>query len=378
MDESVRAPRVVDEIASAGSPGIQDICVGPTATIRGTLERIDRGARGIALVVDSAGRLICTVTDGDIRRAVLRGMPLETPVQQVIADPACRPPRDPVKALQGTTREQLCRLMKQHKVGHVVIVDKVNRVVGLERLTNPPSETGGLDNPVVLMAGGLGLRLRPLTAQRPKPLLHVGGRPILELLIEHMAGYGYQQFLVSVGYRARQIIDLLGDGQRFGVQIRYLRERSPSGTAGALRMARPWIRGPFLVVNGDLVTTTNFRHLLDFHLSSEADVTVAVKEHVEQSAFGVVELRDGMVVALNEKPVRSYYLNAGMYVLEPHLLDLVPPVGPIDMPELILRALEHRNRVVGFALRESWIDVGRPDDYLRVSGEFPRLAETAG
>jgi dTDP-glucose pyrophosphorylase len=339
------------------------ILVGTSATIEDTIRVMDAGAMALALVVDGEGRLLGTVTDGDVRRGLLRGLRLADPVERVMhAGPVTAPP--------GTPRDELLRIMRHREIGQLPLVDDQGRVVGLELLGDLIAQPGVKDSPVLILAGGLGTRLRPLTADTPKPLLTVGNRPLLEVLIEQIAGYGFRNFFLAVNYRAEQVEASLKDGRRLGVSIRYLRETKPLGTAGAIRLARPDLTLPFLVVNGDLLTKANFDHLLAHHVSEGCDLTVAIKEYTQRIPYGVVRLEGGIVVAMEEKPVQACFVNAGMYVLDPGVTSLVPEQGSFDMPDLIRTVLDRGGRVGGFPILEYWLDIGAHEDYERANGEY--------
>jgi NDP-sugar pyrophosphorylase family protein len=317
---------------------------------------MDAGAMAIALVVDGQGCLLGTVTDGDVRRGMLRGLRLEEPVSEVMH-------RAPVTAPHGSPKDELLLLMRQRQIEHLPITDAQGRVVGLELLSALLGRPVKRENMVVIFAGGRGSRLRPLTDGTPKPLLDVGGRPLLSLMIDQMAAYGFRKFLIAIRHHADLLERQLGTGEQAGVLIDYLREPEPLGTAGALRLAKEQLTSPFLVVNGDLLTKVNFEHLLEFHESQQFDMTIAVKAHEVRIPYGVVQLANGEVHDLEEKPIRSFFVNAGIYVLNPSVLAVMPTEGRYDMTDLIQDALQQKRRVGGFPLHEYWLDIGRRADY---------------
>lgn len=337
---------------------IRAICVSATTLLREAIQAMDRGGEGIVLVISADGRLQGTVTDGDVRRGILRGVHLEDPVQQV----QCA---HPTTITRGSPREELLRLMQQHDVEHLPVVDEAGRVNGLELMSELLARPKEKATPIVIVAGGLGTRLRPLTDDTPKTLLKVGDRPLLELLIDQLAGYGFRNMVLIVNHQADQIERHLGDGQALGVQIRYVRERKPLGTVGGLRLAAPHLTMPCLVVNGDLLTRVNFEHLLKFHERQQFDVTVAVKDYDVQIPYGVVQLSDGLVCHLEEKPSQRFFVNAGIYVLDPSILALIPEDEPYDMTQLIQAALAERRRVGSFPIHEYWLDIGCRRDYAQ-------------
>lgn len=339
------------------------VCIAPATLVRDAMRAIDAGAMAIALVIDGDGRLLGTVTDGDIRRGILRGLQMDDPIATVMH-------RQPVKALHGGSRDEMLRLMRQHHIGQLPIVDTECRVVGLELLADLLEQAEEKDHWVVLLAGGLGTRLLPLTEAVPKPLLKVGSRALLDVLIEQIASYGFRRFLVAVNYRAEMVEHHLGDGRQFGVQIEYVREPQPLGTVGAVRLVRERLDRTFIVVNGDLLTRVNFEHLLEFHETQGYDITVGVKEYEARIPYGVVELASGQVCALEEKPTRTYLVNAGIYALRPGVIDLIPEGRRFDMTDLVRAALEDGRKVGGFPIHEYWLDIGAREDYERANGDY--------
>jgi dTDP-glucose pyrophosphorylase len=341
---------------------IEDIVVPETATIRDVLKIIDDGSKQIALVVDSDGRLLGTVSDGDVRRALLRNISLENGIEGIYN-------RDPVVADINDTRQMIINLCTSKKVHQVPVVDGSGRVVGLEVLDDMISKSR-LGNHVVLMVGGLGTRLRPLTEETPKPMLHVGGKPILQTIVETFGEYGFTEITMCVGYRAEKIMDFFQDGSRFGVNIRYIREEKRLGTAGALSLLPERPKEPFFVMNGDILTKINLGHLAEYHRSMGADATMCVREYAFQLQFGVVNLQNERIVSIEEKPVQKLFVNAGIYMLDPVCLDYIPKNEYFDMPMLFDRLIEEDRKVVSFPLREYWLDIGRIDEYERANIEY--------
>jgi NDP-sugar pyrophosphorylase family protein len=227
-----------------------------------------------------------------------------------------------------------------------------------------------LTNTVVLMVGGRGKRLRPLTETCPKPMLRIGGKPILETTIETLRDSGFRHFVLSINYLAEQIERYFGDGSRYGIRINYIRESEPLGTAGALRHLAPVPTCPFVVMNGDILTRLNYVHLLLYHQQSQASATMCVREFDQQVPFGVVELDGKSISRIKEKPKARYFVNSGIYVLEPTTLEYVPDGGPFDMPELFNVLREQRKATIAYPIREYWMDIGRPDDFLQAEREF--------
>ncbi|MEC9347186.1 MAG: nucleotidyltransferase family protein [Pseudomonadota bacterium] len=341
---------------------IESMLIGPGATLMDAARAIDAGGRQIAMVVDADRRLLATVTDGDIRRGLLRGFGLDAPVEKVMkANPTF------VTAREG--REAALRMMRRNHVHQVPVVDDAGRVVALEWL----DDVLGLarrETWVVLMAGGLGVRLRPLTEDLPKPMLPVGGRPLLESIIRNFSAQGYRRFFVSVNYRRDIVQQHFGDGSDLDVQIEYLVEDRPLGTAGALSLlpARP--PGPMVVMNGDLLTAMQFDSLVRFHEDHGSEATLCAREYTMQVPYGVVNVDGPNLTGIVEKPVHSHFVNAGIYALSPSALDLIPRDSPMDMPQLFNALLQRGRKATVFPVREYWIDIGRIDDLERARSEF--------
>jgi dTDP-glucose pyrophosphorylase len=343
-----------------------DQVVDAAATLQEAVARIDRNRCGGVCVVDGAGLLLGMLTDGDIRRQVLRGTDLRvTPVGEAMQ-------RRPVTATPDFSRSQLRHLMRARSISQIPVVDDGNRLLWLA-LASELLEAPATGRPVLVMAGGQGVRLRPLTLARPKPLLPVAGRPILEHVIERLVECGFPQVLVATGYQSQMIEDHLQDGRQYGASIRYLREEQPLGTAGVLATLADEIQGDLLVMNGDILTTVDFAALLESHLASGADMTVAVREMVEQLEYGVVKVEGEWVTSIEEKPRRSLLLNAGIYVVGPRMRQLAADQGRFDMTDLIRWGIGERRRVRSYPLREFWLDIGRMADYERANRLAGRL-----
>jgi dTDP-glucose pyrophosphorylase len=341
----------------------EQLMVAPTASIRTTIEQVDAGAIEIALVVDKQRRLLGTVTDGDVRRALLAGAELDDPIIPIVH-------RDPVTASAGTDAQTLLRLMTKYHVDQVPLLEDgcVIDIAFLRDLLGAADAvtTGTSDHPVVLMAGGLGERLGPLTERTPKPMLDVGGRPLLETVLEQVREAGFSRVLIAVNYHADVIERHFGDGSSLGVDIAYLREDRPLGSAGALRLAGTELDRPFIVMNADLLTRVKLRALMRFHREERNMVTVGVRRYVLDVPYGVVELSGTRLARLSEKPRMSFLINAGLYAVDPTVLSLMSKLPErFDMTGLVEAALASHARVGGFPIREYWLDVGQLADYDR-------------
>jgi dTDP-glucose pyrophosphorylase/CBS domain-containing protein len=347
----------------------REVLLHPTATVLGAIAALERGAMGIALVVEADNRLLGTVTDGDIRRAILRNVPLDGGVDELLVRPDNSPYQHPITAPAGTPDDELLALMHIKTVHQIPLVDPGGRVLGLATLSEL-TRRHNLGIPAVVMAGGFGTRLHPLTENTPKPLLPVGGKPILAWIVEGLCSHGITDIWITTHYQADQIRDYFGDGSRWGASIRYVHEQEPLGTAGALGILPERFATPFLVMNADLLTRLNYRSLYQFHLDVGAVMTVCVRQHSVQVPYGVVEVENGLVRDLSEKPSRHLHINAGIYVLSPELLDLVPPGQRCDITDLIQRLLSEGKKAASFPVREYWLDIGQMPDYRQAEGDI--------
>lgn len=341
---------------------IASLITSPEASIREAIATIDRGGRQIAMVVDADGRLVATVTDGDVRRGLLRGVDLDAPVSEIMhRDPAC------ARASEG--REAAIALMRRKQFHHMPIVDGAGKLVDLLWIDNLTG-VAHHDTRVILMAGGLGTRLRPLTETVPKPMLPIGGRPILEHILSNFTEQGFTRFTISLNYRGEMVRDHFGDGTAFGAEIDYVEETEKLGTAGALSLLPDRPEGPFIVMNGDLLTSMRFDALMRFHDETGAMATMCAREYSIQVPYGVIRTDGTRLLGIEEKPVHSHFVNAGIYALSPEALDLIEPGQPLDMPVLFERIIAQGQTPSVFPVREYWMDIGRMEDLERARTEF--------
>lgn len=333
------------------------------SSIREVMACLDRNAKGIALVVDEERRLLGTVTDGDIRRAILDRVSLDAPASELLARKVHPLYRQPTTARLGTPPGDLLRLMQERSVRHIPLLDEAGRVADLVTLNDLlPDQVLPLQ--AVIMAGGRGARLRPLTDELPKPMLPVGDRPLLEWIIEQLRQAGIRRVNVTTHYQPEKITDYFADGSAFGVELRYVNEDRPLGTAGGLGLLAP-PQEPLLVINGDILTQVDFRAMLAYHQEHRADMTVGVRRYDLQVPYGVVE-SDGLYVRrLTEKPQLSFFVNAGIYLLEPAVHQYIPNGQRFNMTDLIQRLLDEGRPVVSFPIVEYWLDIGQHADYAQ-------------
>ena len=340
-----------------------NIVLGPKSTLRDAMEAMTRRPIGITLVVGKDRRLRGVMTDLDIRRALLRRENLDAPVGR-----AMNP--KPVTLSDSATPAETADLFRRTNRAYIPIIDARGRLTGLAARADYAKIAKKYPNWIVIMAGGLGTRLRPLTDHTPKPLVRVGNKPILELLLQQLISSGFGRFILTVNYLADQIRDYCGDGRKWGVEIEYVQEKKPLGTAGALGLIKRDLGGTFLVVNGDIMTKVDFASLLRFHSDEKALATVCIKQHEIQVPYGVIELGGHKLARIVEKPTHRFFVNAGIYALEPTALRWLPK-GHSHMTDF-LQTIQTRRRssVACFPLQEYWLDVGRLQDYERATGEY--------
>jgi dTDP-glucose pyrophosphorylase len=343
-------PRPQDRLAS--------VWIDPGVSIREAIACLDRAGTGALLLAAPGGTLGGLLTDGDIRRAILRGVSLEQPCHSIATS-------RPLCGRDGMTPGEMLETMNGADINQLPIVsaDGIVRGFVLRRDLVP---AGASNLSAVIMAGGLGSRLMPLTADTPKPMLPVGDRPLMERTIERLRDAGIVRLSISTHHLADRIVEHFGDGQRFGVSIEYLTEERPLGTAGGLGLLdrRP---EPILVINGDILTKVDFRDLLAYHRRHGADVTVGVRRYEIDVPYGVVECEGPAVRAIKEKPSVGFLVNAGVYLLEPSVQSVIPAGTRFDMTDLIGRLLAEGRPVVSYPIVEYWLDVGRHDDYRKAN-----------
>lgn len=339
--------------------------IGPDDGIIRALQALDSSALQIILVVDGSGRLLGTVTDGDVRRGILKGIQLDAPVSAIMN-------RNFHTGLAGTERLVLLARMRRDNLHQLPILDGAGLVVGLETLEEL-LHIQDRDNWVVLMAGGEGRRLYPLTKDVPKPLLSVGSKPLLETILERFIEAGFRSFFISVNYLADQVERHFGDGSAWGVDIRYLREDRKLGTAGALALLPDHPTQPLMVMNGDILTNVDLKQVLAFHRDQGAAATMCVREHAVQIPYGVARMDGPRLLGLEEKPIIRNQVNAGIYVLDPEAVAMIPGGKPFNMTD-VFEGLVHAGRpCAAYTIRDYWLDIGRHDDFDRANSEFGEI-----
>lgn len=348
---------------------VSAVCVDTEATIRHVAEVLNDTGIGAVLVLDDQRRLIGIVTDGDLRRAVLRLEGFQHKAITLLIDAATGQFRDFLWAPISTSTETLLAMMRQNGIRHVPLLDADGRPLDIARLEDLAIGVLSAPEPLVdaeavIMAGGFGSRLRPLTDDIPKPMLPVGDRPLLEIIVGQLRQAGITKIVLSTFYQADMIHNHFGDGSRFDVKISYLSEDKPLGTAGALSLL-PRPSGPLVVLNGDILTHTNLASMVHFHRKHDALFTIGSHYYEVEIPYGVLEVQDAEVMAVQEKPKLNFLVNAGLYVLSPKVFEFLEPGRHCNMTDLITKVRETHGRVVAFPIVEYWRDIGRVSDYLK-------------
>jgi dTDP-glucose pyrophosphorylase len=344
---------------------LQSVLISPQATITDAIAQLDAAGTGALLLCEGDGKLFGILTDGDIRRAIMRSESLDSPCHTVAN-------RGPVTVGPDTLPEQALQLMNRFDVNHLPVIDADTTIVNflLRRDLLKEERSGGS---AVIMAGGFGKRLRPLTEHLPKPMLLVGDRPLLEHTIEQLRQSGIRRVNVTTHYLKEKITSYFGDGHEFGVELNYVAEDRPLGTAGGLRLVEDHDE-PLLVINGDIMTSVRFCDLMAYHRELGADATIGVRKYELQVPYGVVDCEGPRVLKMREKPQMSFMVNAGIYVLEPCVYRNVPANEHLDMPDLIQCLLKKGRHVVTFPITEYWLDIGQPADYRQAQKDVERVA----
>ena len=341
---------------------IEQLEVSAQMCLRDVMECIDLAGLGIALLVNDQRQFLRTITDGDLRRAILAGLSLESQVDDLPSPTG----GTSYTASVTTLRERQLEIMLEAQIRHLPLLDEDGTVT---ELASSEEFVPQMPMQAVIMAGGFGTRLRPLTDDTPKPMLEVGGKPLMERTIEGLERSGIKRINVTTHYLPEKITRYFGSGSRFGVELNYVAEDQPLGTAGAIRLMDE-MDEPLLVMNGDILTNVDYRSLLKFHQEHDAALTVAVRQYDIKVPYGVVESKGGRVQSLTEKPQLNFQVNAGIYLLEPSVRRHIPFGKRYDMTELIDTLLENKETVVGFPIMEYWLDIGKQDDFEKAQQDI--------
>lgn len=344
---------------------IEDIIVKEKTSILEVMDIIDKSSKQLAIIVDDNQRLLGTISDGDIRRALLKNISLNDSIKDIYS-------KTPTIANINDSKEDIINICRIKKIHQIPVVDNNGNLIGLEILDELISKEVKT-NKVILMVGGLGTRLRPLTDNLPKPMLNVGNKPILHTIVEKFAEYGYINIVMCVNYKSDMIKKYFEDGSKFGVNIEYIYEEQRMGTAGALSLLSDKPYEPFFVMNGDLLTNINFEALENYHNSYHSIGTMCVREYDLQVPYGVVNIENSNILSIQEKPVHKFFVNAGIYMLSPEALNYIPEDSFFDMPNLFERLIQEEKKTVSFPVREYWLDIGRIEEYKRANDEYAEV-----
>ena len=341
---------------------IQNIKLSKNASIEEALKVIGDGAMQIALVVDKSDKLIGTLTDGDIRRGLLKGLDLKSSIESITF-------KTPTIAKESDTKEMILKLAISKKLNHIPIIDESEKVIGIQEISQlvMPNEK---KNKVILMVGGLGERLGSLTKDTPKPMLKVGNKSILETIVENFKGYGYTNIVMCLNYKSEIIKDYFGDGSEFGVNIEYIVEEKRMGTAGALSLLKDNSKEPFFVMNGDLLTNVNFEKIHECYLLNNAQALMCVREYESQVPYGVINIENTKIVSVEEKPTQKFFVNAGIYMLNPEVLKYIPKNEFYNMTTLFEKLIDKDENTISFPLDGYWLDIGRFEEYKKANEEY--------
>jgi len=331
---------------------ISEICLNYKETLINALKNLEKHNSQIVLVIDDKGKLIGTISDGDIRRNLIIGISLETQVSEIMN-------KNFVSVHKDLRKHLILDIMKKKEINQIPVIDKDGKVTDIILLRELIKTTKKHNNPVLIMAGGIGSRLMPFTENCPKPMLKVGEKPILEILIEQLIENGFSNFYISVNYLKEQIIKYFNDGSKWNVNIKYLKEKKRLGTAGSLSLLPKDLKESFIVINGDILTKFNLYQLLDFHKKNHSFATICAREYEFKVPFGVIESNGIELNQIVEKPTYKSYVNAGVYTFEPEVLNLIKSNESIDMPELIERMKNLKKKINVCPIHEFWIDIGR-------------------
>lgn len=344
----------------------KEITIAKNTTIKVALEVIDKGAIQLALVADENLRLIGTISDGDIRRAFLKGASIDSPISDFLN-------YKPITSSSSQKLSEVKNLMSQHAISKIPIIDDEGIIIGLHT-EDKMYRNMWEDRCAVIMCGGLGRRLGQLTQDCPKPLLRVGKKPILETIIENFVESGCKDIYLSVNYKSEMIKQYFGTGEKWGIKISYLEEQKSLGTAGPLSLITEYVKKPFIVMNGDILTKINFENLISYHNETNSLATICVREYDFQVPYGVVNInQDGKVKEIVEKPIHSFFISAGVYMLSPEILHQIEADIFLDMPILLKKCISNEQRISSFPIKEYWVDIGKMDDYEKANSDYGKF-----
>lgn len=346
---------------------VKKLIVDCRETIRRALEKMNEEGKGILLAVDYKGVLVGTITDGDLRRAILKGVGLADPIETFIHP-------NPIVARPEMDEDTLKDMFIKKAVKQIPLVDQDGILLDLISLNDILIEKGR-ENIVIIMAGGLGTRLEDLTKEIPKPMLKVGEHPILQHIISGFKRNGYNRFLISVNYKAEIIENYFQDGNAHGVNIKYIKEEKRLGTGGGIDLAREYIEKPFFVINGDIFTSLNYHKMMTYHLEHGNHITIGTRKHVVKIPYGVIQTDEDKITGLVEKPETEYMINAGVYCLNPEVIKYVPSDQYFEITDLISLCIKSGEKVQSYEIEDYWMDIGHLNDYYKVNEEYKNIRD---
>lgn len=342
---------------------LERFLVDSTYTIRNCMVKIDANKKGAVFVVDSIGTLKGSLSDGDIRRAILNGSSTEDTIENIFY-------KEPIFLRTDYSETEAQEYFTLKKISIIPVLDQADKVTGVLNWSTSAEEFPAIENFVILMVGGLGSRLAPLTDNTPKPLLKVGDKPILETIFERLRMFGFRNIILCTGYRHDDIVEFSGNGERFGLKIHYYEEEKRLGTIGAIKYVEDKLKLPFLVMNGDLLTLLNYRNILNYHTETSSELTIGSTSHQMKVPYGVLDM-DGIVIKrVVEKPTYNFRVSGGIYVMSPSLLSFIPKGKYFDITDLMAKALEDDRKLTAFPIEEYWMDIGQHQDYKRANSDF--------
>lgn len=336
-----------------------------SGTLKDAVKLLENGNLKIVLVLDENNILKGTVYDGDIRRALLKGISLASSIKEAMF-------KNFIRVSNQSSYRNIIEIMQKNSISHVPITDEKDKFLGLHVLENYgfKKDSKEFPNSVLLMAGGRGKRLMPLTENCPKPLIRINDKPLLEIIIEQCVASGLKNFYISVHYLSDQIIDYFGNGEKWNINISYLHEEKPMGTAGALSLLPQTITHPLLIINGDILTKINIPQFLNFHQNNKADISISGSEYYYKSPYGIIDVEGINFKSIKEKPTFKHFINAGIYIINPSIIDEIKNEQYLDMPDLLNKSLRKKYNVIVYPIYEYWLDIGRVDNLNKAKIEW--------
>ncbi|WP_297448015.1 nucleotidyltransferase family protein [uncultured Campylobacter sp.] len=340
---------------------IESLKLSVNSSIEKALEIIGKERVRLGVVVDKKGEFLGIISDSNIRKALINGKTLKSNIKEIYT-------KNPITIAENTSKQKLLELSAKTDIYDFPVLNKKGEVVSIRSISSLLS-TKKLPFYVILMAGGLGSRLKELTKETPKPMLKVGKKPILENIIQRLHTQGFEKFIFCVNYKRQIIEDYFKKGEEFDIKISYIKERKKLGTAGALSLIKQKMEQSFVVMNADILTELDFNELLKAHQKSGALMSVCVREFHHQVPYGVIKQKNGFITHIEEKPTQSFLVSAGIYVCEPQILELLEKNAYLDMPELIQKVMQ-KGRANTFLIEDYWIDIGRLEEFKRANDEI--------